>query len=200
VGWVVATVPGEVPVIVPVVGQWVLAAAVVGLLAGAGLGALAGALFGLYSHAGGAGRGVAGAVVPVIEEVDTSSALPVRAAAPERVDVDDYAEAQPPAQGDLLAEELTGVAEADEADEAEERAGMGTLSPEDEGRETKDVSGVAEGVVVPAGGEEVEARPAGSQAEEVRGLEEGRKMRVRRARRVAPRYPQSTASEGGGET
>ena len=49
IGWIIASAPDPVPVIGPVVGQGVISTALVGLLAGAGIGALLGALFGAFS-------------------------------------------------------------------------------------------------------------------------------------------------------
>ncbi|MEO5951044.1 MAG: hypothetical protein ABIQ44_01075 [Chloroflexia bacterium] len=174
--FIMSTTPQAIPVIGPTVGQGVIAAVVVGILAGVGVGALAGALFGAFTT--GEARavvdnrarvsGVESAVVVSEPEADVLLVDPIEdvapdymleSAAPEAFEMPTEVEAQDIQDIHVPVHELEGPLEIEAGVAAAEAAPSG-IAPDD----------------------------ADAMASEVDAAEPAHISRIRRARRVAPKY------------
>ena len=183
-GWMVAATPDPIPVIGPVVGQGVLSTALVGLLAGAGTGALVGALFGAFSSGGRrqerttAEVDVPPAVVPLatVTDAEPQTEAAVVAAEPDApVAVLDAGDTEAGALVEPSASEL-------EVGEPPPVPDLGSVS-----------AGIASDVDLEAAPNGAAGEPAVDTPTEPAVAAGSR--RVRRARRVAPRYMPPASDE-----
>jgi hypothetical protein len=180
IGWIIASAPDPVPVIGPVVGQGVISTALVGLLAGAAIGALAGALFGAFSptarqETASYATEESHVLFPLspLPEAELEAETPVNSQEPEAVIVGDDA---PAALEVVEPVALSSVGEAEPIGEVEPPA---EIEPEGTSIDAANVDAVAS----PTTGAESISMP-----------------KVRRARRVAPRYqPPAPTDETPGE-
>jgi hypothetical protein len=174
IGWIIASAPDPVPVIGPVVGQGVISTALVGLLAGAGIGALAGALFGAFSST--ARQETAPYTTEEPHVLFPLSPLP---------------EAELEAETPVNSQEPEAVMVADDAPGAIEVVELVALSPVGEVEPPAEIE--PEVTSIDAANGDAAASPTA-------GAESISMPKVRRARRVAPRYqPPEPTDETPGE-